>query len=536
MQFLSLFGALITSSIITLILAFLKTPAFLQMIIGTLTIISLIFFNRLLKNTFILIFLSSLFLQLLIFLTGGFFSQFLVVFHLFAITLSFLISLKVAIFFLIISTITLITGSLIDPRLSGIITSDPWPAILYILSFVILIPLYQTTVRRYHLKEAVSEILARQIRLSKIREEHIMRGVSELVFVTDTQLSILSVNDIAAATLCLSPSELVGHSLFQILFLKDKNGIIVDKKYLSIDEIINDQTIRTVDNLLLYTKNSILPKNIGIQMRPTVNPDKRVEQIIFILSKTSGFGSKEQAHTYIQPSLIRHEASLQGFKNKLKARSWSDLYIQAEILGKSEKDLLAAVEIEDHGIFAQPTLLDVSQVIQKLVLSEQDFAKGLGVSLTLDLDKQYTKDALALMPQGTTFSPAALTSRYFTAPVDLKWFNFLVQKLLDMAILLTTEEKSKKVGVYLNYNQDMIGVTVTAASSYAKDPHQLFSLNYEDVGSRTNLRLGSGLEGFLVKAITALLDIPLNIEREKNSPALSFRLELSKKSSLKPLP
>jgi len=51
---------------------------------------------------------------------------------------------------------------------------------------------------------------------------------------------------------------------------------------------------------------------------------------------------------------------------------------------------------------------------------------------------------------------------------------------------------------------------------------------YGSLAGRTNLHLGSGLEGYLVKKILDTLNIPLKIITDETQHSITFLLEISK--------
>ncbi len=126
---------LLSSLAIFALVYFKVATVTLQQIITLLLIVLIILSGRVIlvrstlsKNKyvrFILMFLSSAVVQLLIISTGGFFSPFLILFHLFTLGISFLLNSLSAIGFLIFSVLLLILGALFDRQMLALVLTDP---------------------------------------------------------------------------------------------------------------------------------------------------------------------------------------------------------------------------------------------------------------------------------------------------------------------------------------------------------------------------------------------------------------------------
>lgn len=509
-----------------------------QIVVETIIILIIILDRFVLKNSrplnfalrLFLLFLLSLSLQVLVLSTGGFYSPFLVLFHLFAITLSFLVNLRVASSFLILSVSALIVATLLDERLFTVLNRDFGSVVLYLISFMAIIPLSGVVASRYHLKDTLSKILTQELKLTKIRQKSILEGLSDMVIITNTDLKILSFNEAAQRGLRLSTSELVDRPLFEVLILKDLKNLLVDKEYLSIAEILQDKTIRTVKNLLLYVRNTSLPKRVNVQIRPTVNLEGKIDQIAFIISDAATGGQiKGVPHQDLQEALLKHEAALEDLKNDLLSKGMVDLGRKAKLFGKTGKDILIATEFQDHGLRLVVELKDIAQILPRIVSVETLFARALGVNLSFKIDDKYTKEAAGLIPKDSRLSPSIITSPYFTVPIDSKWFDLLIQNLLEVVILLVSGTKSPQIQLFLTYDKEFVYLIFTTHSNLvAGDDRLLFTEYYGRLSTTTNLRLGSGLEGYMAKTVASLLGIPLDVQINDQS-SLEFRLKLSKK-------
>lgn len=536
---------LLLSFLISVLAVYFKIPiGALQQAIAFMVVVLLLLLNRLILTRsrppgpvpkLLLIFLAALLFELIIFTSGGFYSPFLIIFHLFAVAASFLISLRTAIVFLVMAVLALLADLWIDPQLQLLFISDPGPIILYTLSFLAIIPLYYLIGSRYNVKDAVVKILTRQIKLSELREQTLLSGLSDIVLILDTNLRILSFNEAAERVLGLSAPEIANRKLFEIVFLKDINGRIVDNKLLSIDQVIADKTTHIVNKLLLYTKNTAMPRTVNIQVKPGVNLEGAVDEIILVVSGITDLDRGENLpHQGLEEAGLRYKAMLESIKNELQAKNLTSLQVKTMLLGKSEEDLLLAREIEDHGIKPKSALVDVAELIRRNIVSEQVLAGQLHVNLEFSFDEHYLLEASTHIPKGSNFSPQMLTSAYFTVNFDMAWLDLLIKKILDLSLLLVAGQSNPAVKIRLSYDQDDVIAAFVCTLSVAPeaDLNQLLLPYYGVFKEYGRLRLGSGLEGMLIRAIAVLMNIKYDIRFQEKLPAAVFTFRLSKKPIL----
>ena len=86
---------------------------------------------------YLLLFISALFVQLLVITTGGFLSPFVILLYLFTLGISFLFNLQSSISFLVFSALTLTANIFLNSQMQAIFRDDPWSTILYFISFAI---------------------------------------------------------------------------------------------------------------------------------------------------------------------------------------------------------------------------------------------------------------------------------------------------------------------------------------------------------------------------------------------------------------
>jgi PAS domain-containing protein len=529
------------ASLVSVLLIYFKVEiSWLQRIVAVLLLVLLIFLNYFLNPnkqqklssivTKIFLFLGTLFVELIVISTGGLKSPFLVMIHIFTLGVSFLVNLPSALIFLFLSLITILANFLFDKNIQSLFADDPGSVLLYLISFVVIVPLSVLVTRYYYLKDSIANVLSRQIKQKDLQQKMVLEGLNELVVVTDKKLSVLSANDAAEKVLSSTSSAVLKRSIFDLLFLRDKNEKMQDPSTLEIEQIINTRQGKQFNDLFLFTKNSATPRKVSLVVKPIVNLEGVVDQLTFVISDNSRvFTEAKLIHANLEAAWIKQQAAVEEFKNKLAGST--DLTLRLEILERFQQDLLLSTEMEDHNVGGKSQLTDLAEVCKRMVIDEQAFAKALKVNLIFALLNFDSNDTSRIAPRGLNISPINLTAPFFTAGVDVKWFNFLIRKLIDMSVFLSSGIQNPTVEVSLDREGDKI-VVINIKSNYpglSEEEAKLLSTQYYGMLSGvTNLKFGSGLEGFIAKQISISLGIPLAVVSQKGDIGVNLQLKVMK--------
>lgn len=462
--------------------------------------------------------------QLLVLSSGGFRSPFLILIHIYTLGTSFLIGLTASIFFLVSTVLGLTFQIYFDENIKKLFFEDLGTILLYGASFLVIVPILILLSRLYILKDKLLEIFRRELNIQKIQNQALLKGTSDMIFVTDADLNIISVNEAAETELSLPESGILQRPLFDILFLRDETGKLASAKNLSIDRVIEEKSTRIIQGFHLLTKNRGLPRLVGVQIRPILSLDGKVDQVMVIVGGDTH--PKESLHTILEDARLRHSTMSKELRKLLIIQGLTQLSLRSDLIWKTSQDILLLDELEDHPVQPVQTLSDVAQLCSKHVSNLQDFAKSLGVSLEFHFINFDSKDIESLIPKGFKISPQLLTAPYFTCPIDIKWFDILIDELLNMVILLMAGSQNPKIMFTIETGREWNLIKIITGFTLLKEGDQtlLFRPYYADLSNRTNLRLGSGLEGLLAKKISDSLNIPLNAELTNGQIILTLRL------------
>lgn len=529
------------SSVVTALLSYLRfSVTAYQQIIVLLMVLFIVVFGRLIPTTdrkeikiqsslqiFTLgvLFVSSLFVQLLVISTGGFYSPFLVMFHFYILGLSFLVNLRSSISFLIFGLGTLGFDLYLNPDHLALLLSDPGTALIYITSFIVIIPFAHFIASKYHVKDEIAKLLTKQVRVG----DSILESLSELVIVTDLQLRIISVNEAFKKILNLDDSEIIGKSFFEVMALKDLNGNIANLQNLSIDRVMIEKTTRIIKGFFLYIPNKISPHKVVIQARPILDTNEQVEKLTFVINESDRISRLEDgAHSDLERSFVLQQQRFAQLKNDLKSGDINKLETEIELIKKIEEDISLVKELEDHSIMQSSKLINVALLANQQVATKQSLAKSLGVLLNFKLPDSEVKER-SLVNLSVSGLLTELPLSEFSIPIDARWLGVLISKLLEIAILVSSTNRGTVTLTVSHFTDVSINIAISfdGPNSLKNEEGYIFNRYFEGIKSTTNLGLGSGLEGYIAKSILTQLNIPLSLTIDERSRLL-FLIELSR--------
>jgi light-regulated signal transduction histidine kinase (bacteriophytochrome) len=131
-----------------------------------------------------------------------------------------------------------------------------------------------------------------------------------------------------------------------------------------------------------------------------------------------------------------------------------------------------------------------------------------------------------------TIDPAKFTGPFYTAFCEVNHLSIVIQKLLDIGVLLASSEKDPLVHLRVEREETsglIVSITTNASTVALQHTADIFVMYYGVLAGKTSLGQGSGLEGYLAKRITDTLHIPLNIFPDVEQNRITFQLRIDKK-------
>lgn len=477
------------------------------------------------NEKWIFLFWGAALVQMLVLATGGLNSPFLILIHLFMIGLCFVFSFPSALVFLGTSFVVIFIDISFRQSISSLFLENPSSIVLQLVSLVSIIPIAYIISQKYHVKDWLASVLRKKV----MADEVILESLHELIIVTDANFRILSVNDAVERTLRQSRSELLYSPIFDTLLLKDKKGNLVTKETFFPKGDIAEEPIAIPDTFTIF-KSALPQRDVTIQVETIKDSETNINQVSFILStqeKTTPVVATTNA--MIERARVTYEAMSEDIKKKLAQSQPGEVQTQMILLDKVESDIYNTLLRKGGIIKNAVSRIDIAKLCKNVVVLEQDFAKGFHVDVNFHLANFDQHDIAPLTVQHYQVSPEQLTGPFFTVECDVKNVELVIKKLVDMSVLLASTEANPQVTVNVERGEnDVIIVRISASCPIIKKEEQtdMFVPYYGALADKTNLHVGSGLEGYLVQTIHEVIDLPLEITPKIGS--IEFKVTLNR--------
>lgn len=480
------------------------------------------------------LFWGNIFIQMLILSTGGLQSPFIILLHLSLIGLSLLFTFSLGFLFLVFSLSIIITDSLFHQTLFTLFLNNPGSVLLEAISFVAIVPVAYIVSYKYHVKDWLFSLLRARV----VTYEAILEHLDELIIVTDANLNILSVNDAVERTLMQSRSELLHKPLFMMFILKDSNGKVATKETFFPDGV----TLRShqVQNQIFTLVRSPLPqKKVTVQVQPIKDLEAGINQISFVFNYVQNFPhTGNTVDALVENARAKYEAMNENMKHKLFEKDLNSLGVQMVLMGKIEHDIFNLHMLQEHKEDKKLLRIDLAELCRKVTLQEQDLAKVFGIKLDFTIRNFGMKDITPFLAGNFTVKAEEFTGPFFTASCDVQKMELIVEKLLDICILLALSEPNPEISVSIERrgkNELRIQIFGNCPRINQESVQDLFVAYYGKLNTQTNLHLGSGLEGYLVKTATEMDNIQLDTQYKKDTQSNIMFTLLIKKNFLGPI-
>jgi len=540
---ITIFTSFLFSTIYVLLLDQLSASRRTLEIVSVLLIVVLLFplylskltrktlFNN--RGSWLFLFWGTVTVQVLVLATGGLHSPFLILIHLLMIGLSFVFSFPIGLSFLGVSCLILILDVILHNNIITYFLDDPGTILLQLISLISIIPVAYLVAQKYHMRDWILSQLQEKV----VTDEAILEKLHELIIVTDANLNILSVNDAVPRTLLRSRSEFLHRPIFDQLLLKDNKGKLVTKEtFFPNGDVFSPPESPKAAYTIFRTSSP--QRIVTIQVQIIKNLETNRNQICFVLRYPQELRSRESNITVtVEKARAKYEALSEDIKKELFKKGSYDLQNQVILLEKVESDIYTVQLLKEGLIEKSTSRIDVAKLTERVVMLEHDFAKALRVSITFSIDDFGMKDVSPLLANDTPVDVNQFTGPFFTVSCDVKLIELLLKKLLDMCIMLGSTEKDPALHVSIRRGEkETISITVRTncpTRIQQKDLQELLLPYYGRLYDKTNVSLGSGLEGFIVQKITDLLSLSLEMQlRTEPVSQVTFTLTLPKDSSM----
>jgi PAS domain-containing protein len=471
------------------------------------------------REKWLLLLSGTVLVELLVISTGGFESPFLILIHLLMIGISFIFGFSTAIIFLLCAFLMLLVNLSLHQNLIVLLLQAPTSLILQSISFITIIPIAYIISENYHFKVLLSKTLNNKVKTDEI----IFSNIEEMILVTDKDFKILSVNQAVEKIIHISEAELINSPLFQSILLTDSKGRLVTKDTFFSEGDVSQA--KEIDDEFILFKTSSLKRNVKINVQYIKDTEGEITQIIFIISPAYKIDKEETILDVLSKARAKYEATMENLKT---TTSVTELQSKIIFLDKIEQDVYNILQLKGFPSITASSYIDVAQLCKRIIEREEDFARSYHVSVTFNLKNFGEKDIAPLTVQNYSVKPEELTGPFFTVETSAKYLQLIVEKLVNISVLIASSQKNPLVSLNVEKNDEEVIVTVEGTSPVLseEEKNNFFKPYYGKLISKTGLVAGSGLEGYLVKIIEENLNLILEI---KDGPGtLIFTLHVKK--------
>lgn len=537
---------LVSSLVVVALLYFKTSIIFLQQIILFLIVILIIIFRfqkyfeaRKVFRDWLLIFIITLFVQLLIASTGAVFSPFFILIHLYVIGLSLFFNFSTALMFLIIEFAVIFLNIRFDSRLLELVKGDFGSATLYFASILVITPISKIISQQYHIKADVLKTLFRQLS----SQESIIEEIDAFVFTTDKNLVVLSANEPAKKIINLSQDN---GTITDLVELIDKDGKRLSKESLlsSLSTITQKKTISSVNKIYLAIKgynlkipgNKITPR-VVIKVNPIVNQNNVVEKLIFLISRSTENENLDSVDTKLQKAHGKYLSVLNILNSDPIISKLATLNLYLDLLKKYERDILTTSELNLYPSSIKTNVTDVFRVFAKIYEQYQKQLKKINVEYKLNLSEDLEEEYRLSIANNSLSEELTQTSSV-SAVTDQRLLQILIEKTMDIVTAIAYANKgnssaqNKQILVELGLKPSIDNIKLIFETKF--NPNQkeaiegFLSINKGKYEVLDNLTFSSGLESHIIENIIDNVGISFTADFNQYSSKLSFTLTLDK--------
>ena len=416
----------------------------------------------------------SLFVYLLVFSTGGLSSPFLVLTHLFAVGMAFLITPAVSIAYVFITLLFLGYFTFGDIINQSIIFESPFTVFLYMLAYVAVMPFSQYIARIYQEQGQWAQKLSQMLTTSKEQEANLLRNITDAVLVISPAFIISFSNDPATKKTGFPRRELLGQKLDDVFKFKDNLG-----KNLSFDKLPFTSVVKTRSefsvNELQITKKGDGFWRINLKVSPIIDHEGKVIGLLLIIKDFS-----------------QKDLTLGSYYDKITRKLTTENQTKITAIAR---DLLLLLSL-DAGIEGLSQFINFSQIVEDEVYSLQRANFKKDVAIEIGKDSQQT-----LKPKGTIISPqkhALVQTAYILGNQNL--LKVAVAYILKIALSITL--KGNSLILDISPAADVVKLDILSNSQMPQEKldllFQKFFNEFLDLGELTDF---TGLEIAIAKEI-----------------------------------
>ena len=358
----------------------------------------------------------SLFVYLLVFSTGGLSSPFLVLTHLFAIAMAFLITPSVSVSYVLITVGLVIFNIRTDLSAQSLVSESPFAVGLYIMAYLAVLPFSQYIARVYQQQGQWAQKLSQLLTTSKKQEANFLRNITDAAFVISPSFIISFANDAACEKTNFSRRELLGKKIPDVFRFKNSLGGNLAYDQLPFESIVKTKSEFSLNGIQIAKKNSGFWR-VNLKVSPIIDYEGEVIALLLVIKDFS-----------------QKNITLGSYYDKVAQKLQQET--QTKITATA-RDLLLLLSLES-GIEGISQFINFSDIVENEVynLQKANFRKDV----TIEIGKNSQE---ILKPKGKIISPqkhGTVQAAYILGNQNL--LKVAVAYILKIALSLALKENT----------------------------------------------------------------------------------------------
>ena len=228
---------------------------------------------------------------------------------------------------------------------------------------------------------------------------------------------------------------------------------------------------------------------------------------------------------------MKYQAIMTDLRTQLTNIHRPELAARLLLAQTIEQDMTTAMTLAGQFVASQPVLVDIAKLTKQVVTSVEEYSQAFGVKLAFELEHFGEADIAPLTTTTFKVSPEALTGPFFTAAVDAKYASLIVEKLVQLSVMLGSDRPNTLIKITVDRQGNSAIVIRVSLPEFLNVPliaGQMFTKDYGNLGEQSNVRFGSGLEGWIAQELARQLGFGLSIVHLPVGNMWGFQLVISK--------
>lgn len=467
----------------------------------------------------------AFFAYTLILSTGGISSPFLVITHLFAIGISFLISPGVSVAFILATISVLTPHAFIDPAAKDLLSVSPFVTVIYMIAYVALIPMSFALAREYRIKEEWVKNLEKQIATSKNQEDALLKNIEDAVLVLNKKFEIMYLNQ-SVTKLFKYTNHALGKNFFSLFLIKDRYGRPVEKYNMPFEQTINSKIESYIESIQIASENQTYTR-VDLKILPVIEGGTALGLVLVIKDLSAKTFAQDKEKNVALIALSRFVSILNkqklGFQKLIqsprKTETIKELIYQNIELENLSQDFFYTLRLESGEIGSLSSLVDLGQVLEEIIANEKWRSMEQGIRI---IPKNMTPGVIEPRSSLQVSIPTRRFEQVYIL-ANAAWLKDSLGRLLEIIILLTKQGQNVVIDVA---RQDVLAtVTITSLLIIQKqDFGEIFTKFYGRLANLPHLVETSGLEGFIAKNLIERLGGNISFENNPKSELTTVKI------------